>query len=179
MQLAIGEVARVARLALEADRDPVAALVEVHVEAVVRHVEHAVREPAVMRRTFVVERDGEWLAPAELPACEIAPEARVIRGRARVHRLEIGGLDPRACGEIGRRIEATRLVQDGFQLVLAHVLTPPEWRDGWNYRPCMSQQARRRLPTQAEAARPGSSPMESTSSRASAITGRLKKYPCA
>jgi len=120
VQLAIGQIARVAGLTLESDRDLVAALLEVHVQAVVRHVEHAVREPPVVRRALVVERDGEGLAPGELAAREVGPETRVIRGGAGMHRLEIGGLDPGARDEFRRRLEAARLVQDGFQLVLAH-----------------------------------------------------------
>ena len=58
VQLAVGHVAHVARLADEGQRGLVAALLEVHVEAVVGDVELAVGEPAVVRGLRLVERDA-------------------------------------------------------------------------------------------------------------------------
>jgi hypothetical protein len=49
MQLAVGHVADVARLTDEGDRGLVASLLEVDVQAVVRHIELAVHEPAIVR----------------------------------------------------------------------------------------------------------------------------------
>ena len=50
VQLAVGDRAAVARLALPVERHPVAALGEVPVEAVRADVEHSAREPAAATR---------------------------------------------------------------------------------------------------------------------------------
>jgi hypothetical protein len=55
VQLAIRNVAHVARLADEGDGGLVAALLEMHVEAVVRNVELAVAEPAIVGGVRAVE----------------------------------------------------------------------------------------------------------------------------
>ena len=120
MQLAIGHVAHVARLAHEGDRGLVAALLEVHVQAVVRNVQLAVDEPAVVRRPGLVQSDGERLVPAQLGLRLAGPETLVVRGRFGLEPGHVGRLQAGSVGEFVGRGETSFFDENGFDVLLIH-----------------------------------------------------------
>ncbi len=128
MQLPVGEGPGISALALEDDGGLVAALREVHVEAVVRGVELAVGEPAEVGGRGFVQRDREGPVPGELAAREVGPEAHGVDAGAVAHGLDLPGRELRARGKGRRRREGAVLLQDGFDVLLAHGATP---RHGW------------------------------------------------
>ncbi len=94
MQLAIAQAARVPGLAFEHDGRLVAALGEMHVQAVPGNVQLAVGEPAEIRRLRVVEGHGERRLPLQLAPRQIRPEAVRVLLRLRVQRLQLRGGHP-------------------------------------------------------------------------------------
>src|SRR6202034_1633682 len=120
VQLAVGEAPHIPRLPLEDDRGLVAALLEVHVEAVPRGIQLAVAEPAVVGSLAAVELYGERLVPEELPGSEVRPESDVILARALAQGIEVRGLDNRPRGEAGRRWEATLLLERRLDVLVRH-----------------------------------------------------------
>ena len=101
VQLAIAQPAHVARLAFENDRGLVAALGEMHVQAVVGDVQPAVGEPAVVRRAGVIERHRERRLPVQLLARQVRPESDVIFRRLLSKLLHVGWLEPGMLGKFG------------------------------------------------------------------------------
>ena len=101
LELGVGDGAGVARLALEVDGDPVAvAGLDVPVDAVVRDVELAVREPLGERRVRPVQRLGRLLGPGQPPGL-LGPEAEPVSLGLLVRlRRDVG-----VRGELGRRRE--------------------------------------------------------------------------
>ena len=121
VQLAVAQAARVARLALEDDGGLVAALGQVHIQAVVRDVQPAVGEPAVVGRLGVIEAHREGLVPDELAARQVRPETDVDPAAARcAHVLQVVRLDARAArGEL-RSGRERALLQQSRHDVLVH-----------------------------------------------------------
>jgi hypothetical protein len=80
VQLAIAQAACVAGLTLEDQRRLMAALRQMNVEAVVRHIQAPVGKPTVVGSARVVERLRKGRVPYELAPGKIRPEAEVIAG---------------------------------------------------------------------------------------------------
>jgi hypothetical protein len=115
VKIAIGDVRDLAIVGLENDGDLVrVAVLEIPVEAVVRDVQLAVREPLVVRRAAFVERLRERLSPCQVLAREIGPEPLEVSGGLRVHRLPVGLLHVRLGHEGLRRLEHALFLHDGL-----------------------------------------------------------------
>ncbi len=112
LQLGVRDGARVARLALEVDRDPVAQTrLDVTVHRVVRGVERAVGEPARDGRLRPVEGLGERGLPRDEVVRLPRPEREPVGPRLLVQL----GLRVRLRGELGARGEAPGLVEEVLQ----------------------------------------------------------------
>jgi hypothetical protein len=109
VQIAVGDRAGVAGLALPVKRDPVPGRREVTVEAIHRDVEPSSREPFHPRR--VPLEDG---VPALRPVdrlCLLGPESLEVLGGAPVDRVVF---DERVGPELLRRLEHALLVEQRF-----------------------------------------------------------------
>ena len=120
VQLAVGHMAHVAGLADEGQRGLVAALLEMHIEAVVGDIELAVGEPAIVGRLRFVQRDGERLVPAQLAARLARPEALVVGGGLGTQGLHVGGFEAGPGGEFGGRGKTTFFDENGFDVLAVH-----------------------------------------------------------
>ncbi len=120
VQVRVGDRDAVAGLALPVERDPVAALGEVPVQAVDGGVERPVREPGEEGRVGAVARDGRLARPVEHLLRLLEPEGLGIRGGAVEEVRRRDGV-PR---EVGGRGEAPILHLEGFdrRAVGAHSL---------------------------------------------------------
>ena len=134
VQLAVGHVAHVARLAHEGDRGLVAALLEMHVEAVVGDVELAVDEPAVVRRLRLVQRHGERLVPAQLGLRLARPESLVVRGGLGAQRRDVAGFQAGLGGEFCGRGKTPFFDENGLDVLVIH--GREGYRNPENCRPC-------------------------------------------
>jgi hypothetical protein len=75
IKLAVGDAGHCAVVGLEDDRSLFGiAVLQIAIEAVVRHIELAVLEPFVERRIGFVERPGEGFMPQQLALGELGPE---------------------------------------------------------------------------------------------------------
>ena len=111
MQLAVAQATGVARLALEHDRSAMPVFREVHIEAVVRDVQRAIGEPAVIGRRRLIDRLGERALPGDLRARELRPESERIGCGTPVQLGEIFGRQGRGRGERGGRRKTALLDQ--------------------------------------------------------------------
>ncbi|MOA01592.1 hypothetical protein D3C78_1210090 [compost metagenome] len=115
MQLLVSDVFDVAVIGFEDDRGLVGLGGQVTVDAVVGNVQLTIGKPLEERRIAVVQHGGERLAPGQQLACQIAPEAGVVRfgkcglGVVGVHAGQ-GGLGTES---VGRR-EAAGFFEHGF-----------------------------------------------------------------
>ena len=81
MQLAITQVACVALLTFEANRDLVTAAVQMAVNAVVGDIQAPIREPAVVGRIGGVQANRKRGVPVQLLACPRNPECFIVLSR--------------------------------------------------------------------------------------------------
>ena len=63
MQLRVGQLAYVAGLAFENNGELVAAACQMHIQAIVRHIQLAVGKPTEIGRARVIQRHRKWLFP--------------------------------------------------------------------------------------------------------------------
>ena len=110
MQLAVAQATSVARLALEHDRGAMTVFCEVHIEAVVRDVQRAIGEPAVIRRCRLIERLREELPPGDLRTREIGPVTHRVGIGSALQSGEISRLDTGRLGELPRWRKQSLLV---------------------------------------------------------------------
>ena len=120
MQLAVGEAAHVAALGFEHQRGMVAARGEVHVEAVVRDIELAIGEPAVVGGVAVVQRAGEGLVPHQCFAGLRGPEAFGVMRGLLVQAMQFVAAGAGAMREVMRGREAAGLGERGFDGFVVH-----------------------------------------------------------
>ena len=111
MQLAVAQATRVARLALEHDRGAMTVFREVHIEAVIRDVQRAIGEPAVIGCRRLIDRLGERALPGDLRVRELRPESERIGCGTPVQLAEFFSLQGSGGGERGGRREAALLDQ--------------------------------------------------------------------
>src|SRR5256886_14483249 len=107
-------------LALEDDGGLVAALVQMHVEAVVGGVQATVAEPAIVGSLRVVQRHGEGRVPGELLGGEIGPESDMVGARALAQRFQGRRLCARARREAGRRVKGALLQENRLYVLVRH-----------------------------------------------------------
>ena len=72
---------RIARFAFEHQRGLVTALAQMHIEAVVRHIQLAIGEPLEIRCARFIQHAREGTMPDQLLACLIGPEGLGVRAR--------------------------------------------------------------------------------------------------
>ena len=119
VQLRIAQPAHITRLALEDNRRPLAAIGQVHVEAVVADIQLPIGEPPIIGCPAVIQRDRERLMPEDLGNREVRPETDIVFRRLGVHGGELGVAQARTRRKLRRRLENPLLVQDRFDVLHA------------------------------------------------------------
>src|SRR5450631_2984581 len=80
VQFTIAQAARIAGLALKNQGRSVSALPKMHVQAVVRDIQPAVGEPAIIGSARLIERFRERRVPDEFASGQLTPESKVVGG---------------------------------------------------------------------------------------------------
>src|ERR1700676_72679 len=125
VQLSVGQPAHVARLTLEHDRGLPAAIAQMHIQAIVRHVQLTVGEPAVVGRPAVVQGHREGPVPIDLCRRQIRPEADIVIRGLCVHVVQVAGLEHGVVAQLRGRLKHTVLLQHGLNVFLSHRPAPP------------------------------------------------------
>ena len=123
VELLVADLGDRAVVGLEDDRRAVGDRQDVAVEAVVRRVEGAVREPLVERRVRLVERLRERLVPQQEVAREAAPVGAVVLVRFGDQPEVVVALQVRLRLELRGRLEDPGFVEDRFDR--GHAVAPP------------------------------------------------------
>ncbi len=124
VQLGIGELAHVARLTLEHDRDLLAPLAQIDIQTIVRHVQLSVGEPAEVGRLAVVQWHRKRPAPIDFGVRQIRPETDIVVRGLVVHPLQFAGLERGVLAELCGRRKYAVLLQHGLNVFLGHCLAP-------------------------------------------------------
>ena len=109
-----------AGLGLEDDCRLVAPLRQVHVQAVVGHVELPVAEPAVIGCLRLIQRLGERAMPGETLAGLISPEAQVIALGGGMQGSKLAPVGMRGGGKVPRRRKFPGFLQSRFEVLVSH-----------------------------------------------------------
>ncbi len=122
VQFGVGEPADIARLALENNRSLAAVSGEMHIEAIVRNVQFAVGEPAVIRCVGVIQGHRERPMPVDFGHGQIRPEADVVVRSPGVHIVQCAGIEIGVPAEPRGGWKYPVFLQHGLNVCLSHRL---------------------------------------------------------
>src|ERR1700674_1641900 len=124
VQLCVSQLAYVSGLAFEDEGRLVGAGCQMHIQAIVRYIQLAVGNPAVIGCARIIEWDRKGPVPLDLCGGQIRPESDIVISSLCVHALQFGGLERGLFGKRRGRRKYAVLLQDGLNIFLRHGLSP-------------------------------------------------------